>query len=182
VASKTSQTKAQADQHGWIWVIVIPAVALLAAAGIFGLCTGVFAGLPISVGQVASATPSPTPGEATYVLKGHAGSVDAVAFSPDGATLASAGGADDGRMKLWRVVDGSLIYSIDVNVGATPGGTHGLAFSPDGKIVAAAGCKSRDTVLSFSVAFSPDGTMVASGSLDMTVPVWAVPSSSLPRK
>ena len=69
-----------------------------------------------------------------------------MAFSPDGATLATTGG-EDKRIRLW---------SVDA---AQPRAT--LA----GHL--------WDVV---SVAFSPDGTTLASGSGDATVRLWAVDS------
>jgi WD40 repeat protein len=68
--------------------------------------------------------------------------VTEVAYSPDGATLASAG--SDGTLRLWNVADGQPI--------GDPLGGH------------------DDRVR--SVAFSPDGAAVASGSDDGTVQLW----------
>jgi WD40 repeat protein len=62
-------------------------------------------------------------------LKGHSG-VLALAFSPDGKTLAS-GGRDD-TIKLWDVKTGKERSSLEGHSEAV----FCLAFSPDGKLLA----------------------------------------------
>jgi WD40 repeat protein len=62
---------------------------------------------------------------------GHTDTVKAIAFTPDGTTLAS-GGADQ-TVKLWSVATGKEIRTIN-----TKESIAALAFSPDGKRLAVA--------------------------------------------
>jgi WD40 repeat protein len=66
-------------------------------------------------------------------LTGHAGTVSAVAFNPDGKTLAS--GALDGSIMLWDAATGKAIGQPLAGQGKP---ITGLAFSSDGTILAAA--------------------------------------------
>ncbi len=118
-------------------------------------------------------------------LTGHRTSVDSVAFSPDGGTLAS--GSGDNTVKLWSVQERREIAAL----AGHRSNVTSVAFSPDGgtlasgsedntvklwsvrerrEIVALTGHSSSVT----SVAFSPDGGTLASGSWDTTVKLWSV--------
>lgn len=85
---------------------------------------------------------------AVHTLEGHAEKVNSVAFSPDGSLLAS--GSSDGRVRLWRTNDGSLLQILE-------------GHSDDVR----------------SVTFTPDGDRLASGSEDGTVRIWSVSDGSL---
>ena len=76
---------------------------------------------------------SVTTDDKPLVLKGHTDSVFAVAFSPDGKTLAS--GSFDKTIKLWDVATGKEIRTL---AGHTKE-VVSVAFSPDGKRLASAG-------------------------------------------
>src|SRR5262245_694363 len=75
------------------------------------------------------------------VLKGRAGKLRAVAYSPDGSRLAAAG--DAGVTKLWDVATGRELAAIrqpdaDASSPMDKRRVNRLAFSPDSKLLATA--------------------------------------------
>ncbi len=120
---------------------------------------------------VSAFAPDPLVAGKPYLLRGHLGSVVAVALSPNGATLASAG--RDKTIKLWNLTTGELLRTV-------PGAEQQisvLAFSADGRQLAAGETSLKLRVIALSdgaivreiahpdsvsdVAFSPDGALVA---------------------
>ena len=122
-------------------------------------------------------------GPRSPAVKTHFQPVMAVAFSPDGNRLVSAG--QDGMLKVWDAVTGQEIRTLN--------GQHrrveSVAFSPDGKRLASVSWDltvkvwdvetGRETLTLkghtgqiHSVAFSPDGKRLVSASGDSTLKVW----------
>ncbi|MEG4114295.1 MULTISPECIES: serine/threonine-protein kinase [unclassified Microcoleus] len=118
-----------------------------------------------------------------HTLVGHSNAVTSVAFSPDGATLAS--GSEDKTIEMWKLETGKRWYTL---TGHSDWVTC-VAFSPDGATLASGG---RDKTIQiwdlnkgkwwyalrghedrvYAVAFSRDGQVLASGSRDKTVQLW----------
>lgn len=119
-----------------------------------------------------------------------------IAFSPDGSTLAIAGGASGsmdapGEVVLWDLKAGKLRSVLQSH--ETARYVKCVAFSPNGKWLASGGsdthvmlwevstgelCRKMEghTGLVHEVAFSPDGETLASASFDYTVKLWTVPT------
>ncbi len=116
-------------------------------------------------------------------LRGHEEDVHAVAFTPDGTTLVSAG--DDATIRFWDVADRTVLRVLDGHQAQIPA----IALSHDGQVLASA---SRDDTVrlwdrtSFAslavltahqddvmaVAFSAKGDLLASAGYDGSVRLW----------
>jgi serine/threonine protein kinase len=128
--------------------------------------------------------------------EGHATSVSAVAWSPDGSQLISA--SVDKTVQIWSTVSGKQLLTYSGHIDSV----NTVAWSPNGsRIASAAGLfvNSSDTsvqvwnasngqrLLTYmghtsgvnTVAWSPDGSYIASGSSDKTVQVWEASSGRL---
>jgi WD40 repeat protein/serine/threonine protein kinase len=118
-------------------------------------------------------------------LRGHLWQITAVAFSPDGRHLASAG--VDETVKIWDLDEGRVMHSLEEHADTV----HGLAFSPDGSLLASASADMtvkvwdpaaghvRQTLTGptapvRAVAFSQDGRRLAAAGEDRIVRVWSV--------
>ena len=128
-------------------------------------------------------------GNAFAMLDEHPASINAIALSPDGAKLATAGG--DWIVRLWEVNTGKYINSLTGH----PSAVNAVAFSPDGQILASAGSTlrlwntdsgellhtdSKDLGSIDLITFSPDGKILATGGgWDHTVHLWDVNTCTL---
>ena len=114
---------------------------------------------------------------------GHTRAVYAVAWSPDGQYIASAG--DDQTVQVWNATTGDTI----ITYRGHSDWVRAVAWSPDGQYIASAGADrtvqvwnatTGDTIITYrghsdwvrAVAWSPDGQYIASAGADRTVQVW----------
>ena len=123
------------------------------------------------------------------ILHGNVDTVNAVAFSPDRRTLASAGG--DGTIRFWNARTGRQIG--DPLVSSLTDGVMRLAFSRDGRTLASAGGYDPTVRLwnvrthakigqplrvdpkkgyAYDVAFSPDGRTLATATQYNGIGLW----------
>ncbi|HEY7116581.1 MAG TPA: c-type cytochrome domain-containing protein, partial [Tepidisphaeraceae bacterium] len=121
----------------------------------------------------------------------HAGHVNAVAFSADGAKLIAAAGDPgvSGEVTIWNVADGKRLRRFTGHKDAL----YAVAISPDGKTLATGSYDQRIILWDlsqdppkplhtleghngavFDLAFRPDGKVLASASADRTVKLWDV--------
>ncbi len=114
----------------------------------------------------------------------HVDPIEAVAFSPDGQTVATATGSPS--VTLWNVSD----HTIRRRFADSPESVRALAFAPDGARLAVGDDGKTVTLVDLlngkkpekfighlgpitSIAFSADGRLVATGSRDASATLWS---------
>ncbi|HLO47930.1 MAG TPA: WD40 repeat domain-containing protein, partial [Kamptonema sp.] len=140
----------------------------------------------VAVETVGSLQQAIDNGKENNRLEGHGDRVQAVKYSPDGKTIATA--SSDKTIKL-SSVDGRLLKTLIGNERSV----NDLSFSPDGKLLAAA---SSDGIVKLwniegnliktfsghsekinSISFSPDGKRLGTASDDKTIKLWNLDGS-----
>ncbi|HKQ08474.1 MAG TPA: TIR domain-containing protein [Blastocatellia bacterium] len=123
-------------------------------------------------------------GKKKATLKGHTQNIYAMAFSPDGKTLAS--GSADQTIKIWDLNTGHELATLRAEEWV-----RSITFSPDGKVLASGGMtgtvslwdvRSHRELVQLKghsgivrvVEFSADGKLLASGCDDATIKLWDV--------
>jgi WD40 repeat protein len=123
-------------------------------------------------------------GKNVHTMEAHTNGGLAVAYSPDGKQIGSAG--KDGKLKLWNAQTGVLEQVIMV---APDIWIYGMAFSPDGKTIATANADktvkimdrasgkllktlSGHTAEVYALTYSPDSKKIVSASRNNSLKLW----------
>ncbi len=198
VLSPLAQPKAKEKTAGRKWIY----------AGAGGLCLLLIAGFLVyfaaiktrpsanistankNAGATSGKPLSDGPFELAQTITGNGHVIYAVAFSPDGKSVASNAASD--TVNLWDPSTGALQQTL---VGHS-GSVYEIAFSPDGTLIATGSedktiklwnAKSGILVRTLTghsdaviaVVFSPDGKTLASGNRGLEVKLWDVASGTL---
>lgn len=148
--------------------------------------------LPFALPSRRTTPPAMLAPKALLTYRGHTDHIYALAWSPDGNSIASS--SLDETIQLWRADSGQTLHTHHTN--ALKG--QALAWSPDGRYLASTNGLLCDTIQTWQVstglkasayppcnghtepinalAWSPDGTYLASASDDGTARVWDVHS------
>ncbi len=173
--------------------------SLIATLPILAVAGGSLAAWLLNQGG-SSTTTAFSPTILTY--RDHAGAVTALAWSPDGAYLAS--GGDDHTINIWHAQTGANVFTYHGNSGGVPA----VTWSPDSTRIASASAgptssggspatgntvqvwyaAGRKPIYSYAghsggitdVAWAPQGERIASASTDYTVQVWQATTGQHP--
>jgi hypothetical protein len=124
---------------------------------------------------------------APVALTGHKDTVFALAFSPDGKTLATAG--YDRNINIWAISDDTINPTPKLVLKDHSDTVYGLSFHPEGGLLASAGADRAVKVWDvgsgkrlytlgdptdwvYCVAWSPDRKNLAAGGVDKSIRVW----------
>ena len=128
-----------------------------------------------------------TTGEEKAALRGHTRRIQSIAYSPDGTTIATAGGHNDNTVYLWDTLTKKQKGILERHIGSV----NTVVYSPDGNTIATASSdntvrlwdalkgKHKVTLTGHAkgvnaVVYSPDGNTIATASSDNTVRLWDV--------
>ncbi|MFH1212889.1 MAG: T9SS type A sorting domain-containing protein [Candidatus Neomarinimicrobiota bacterium] len=109
-------------------------------------------------------------------LEGHTGAINSIAYSPDGEYIAS--GGNDGKVKIWRCDDDTLIKTINLGIQV-----HSVSYSNDGIFIGIGTGNSLDLyqnntfthIRDFSysninsITFSIDGQFIAAAGSNVSI-------------
>jgi WD40 repeat protein/serine/threonine protein kinase len=189
-----AQIRALMGHQDWVWSAVISPDGRYAATGSgpFNLPTNRTADTTMRLWDLQT-------GEQVRIFEGHTNTVNMVAFSPDGQTIASA--SWDGTVRLWDVATGEGRVGFEGHTNRV----LSVNFSPDGQSALSTGCGEFDSnnrcingeIILWDVAtgeeirrfeghtaavnnavFSPDGGLIASSADDNSVRVWDAETSA----
>jgi WD40 repeat protein len=155
--------------------------------------------IQVEFSSMVSRRGAPVPTDAVswqclQILRGHRGSVNAIAIARDPKTIVS--GSEDNTIKLWHFDSGEEERSLKASEADWSGAVKTVALSPDQKIIASG---SDDNTIQLwqlangkplnrlqghdrtvrAIAFSPTHPLLVSGSDDKTIKLWHLETGTI---